>query len=208
MTNPREISPRFNLLADARFEPLRDSLRERVQAAASAITAETFPDVLDSTMRSVATSAFAAAGADEGSIWLAERSADNAVNALVAAYNTGPDASKLIVHRQPIAKGIISSVFAYEQPFCENQVYKNEKHDKTVDKSLGMVTVAMIAVPLYFAGSPRGIVSCVKRKPRAQKNDPPGFPMESLRPVQLAAEVLSRLIDHRLIGVTVGYQSE
>jgi hypothetical protein len=208
MTNPREMSPRFNLLTDSRFEPLKNALRERMQSAANAITAETFQDVLDTTMRGVVGSAFTAAGAHEGSIWLAERGADNEVGALVAAYNTGPDASKLIGFRQHIGQGIISSVFAYEQPFCENQVYKNEKHDKTVDRSLGTVTVAMIAVPLYFAGTPRGIVSCVQRKPRDEASDPPGFPMDSIRHVQLAAEVLSRLIDHRLLSVTVGYQPE
>ena len=66
----------------------------------------------------------------------------------------------------------------------------------------------MIAVPLYFAGAARGIVSCVQLKAADEVKDPPGFPMESLRHIQLAAEVLSRLLDHRLVGITVGFQSE
>ena len=205
------MSARFNLLPDPRFESLKDGLRERVQAAANALDVETFADLLDSTMRSVVNAGFASAGAHEGMIWLAERSGGAAteVDALVAAYNTGPDAEKIVgKFRQPIGRGLISTVFAYEQPFCENNVYRNQKQDKTLDQSLGVVTVAMIAVPLYFAGAARGIISCVQLKPAGEVNDPPGFPMESLRHVQLAAEVVSRLLDHRLVGVTVGYQSE
>ena len=205
------MSARFNLLPDPIFEPLKDGLRARVQSAANALDAETFADVLDPTMRSVVNAGFTAAGAHEGMIWLAERSADppGEIDALVAAYNTGPDAEKIVgKFRQPIGKGIISTVFAYEQPFCENNVYRNQKQDKTLDQTLGVVTVAMIAVPLYFAGAPRGIISCVQLKPAGEVNDPPGFPMESLRHVQLAAEILSRLLDHRLVSVTTGFQSE
>jgi hypothetical protein len=205
------MSARFNLQPDPRFEPLRDGLRERVKAAANALRAETFADLLDPTMRSVVNAGFDAAGAHEGMIWLAEHSEDSGgeVEALVAAYNTGPDAGKIVgKFRQPIGRGLISTVFAYEQPFCENNVYRNQKQDKTLDQTLGVVTVAMIAVPLYFAGAARGIVSCVQLKPADEVKDPPGFPMESLRHVQLAAEVLSRLLDHRLVGITVGFQSE
>ena len=68
------MSARFNLQPDPRFESLKDGLRERVQSAANTLDAETFADLLDSTMRSVVSAGFAAAGAHEGSIWLAERS--------------------------------------------------------------------------------------------------------------------------------------
>lgn len=205
------MSARFNLQPDPRFESLKDGLRERVQSAANTLDAETFADLLDSTMRSVVSAGFAAAGAHEGTVWLAERSSGPGaeVDALVVTYNTGPDAGKIVgKFRQPIERGLISSVFAYEQPFCENNVYRNQKQDKTLDQSLGVLTVAMIAVPFYFAGAARGIVSCVQLKQAGEIKDPPGFPMESLRHIQLAAEVLSRLLDHRLVGITVGFQSE
>jgi hypothetical protein len=207
------MTARFNLVPDIRFEPLQPGLRERVRSAANALDAQSFPSVLDSTMRGVLAAAFNAAGAHEGTLWLAERgeSSGASVSALVPVYNTGPNASRFVGNfRQPIGKGLISTVLLYEQPFCENNVHANQNQDKTLDQTLGVVTSAMIAVPLYFAGTPRGVISCVQLTssgaPAATVQD--GFSMEALAQVQLASEVLSRLLDHWLVGVTVGWRPE
>lgn len=204
MTSP---GARFNLVPDPRFEPQREGLRERIQTAANALRADTFADVLDSTMRGIVDAGFRAAGAHEGTVWLAERSGPltSDVEALVPVYNTGPEADRFVgTFRQPLNRGLISAVFAYEQPFCENDVYKNQKQDRTLDQTLGVLTASMIAVPLYFAGELRGIVSCVQLKRPGDPVDPPGFTMESLRHIQLASEVLTRLLDHWLIERTFG----
>lgn len=199
------MSTRFNLLSDPRFTPLHSALRERVLAAAEALDAQTFPDVLDGLMRSVVQSGFAASGAHEGTVWLVDQPQEN----LVPVYNTGPNAADFVGKlRQPLSRGLISMVFATEQPFCENDVHLHQAQDKTVDQSLGLVTCAMIAVPFYFAQRLRGVISCVQLKPAGRSDDPPGFSPASLRHMQLASHLLTRLIDHRLVGVTVGWEAE
>ncbi|MGI8619782.1 MAG: GAF domain-containing protein [Gemmatimonadaceae bacterium] len=207
---------RFNLLPDPRFEPLKESLRERVLAAAAALDPENFLDVFDAAMQNVVSTAFATAGADEGTVWLGARKRKSAEDATIAAlvpvFNTGPDAARFVgKHRQPIGKGLISGVFAYEQPFCENDVHRNEKQDPTLDRKLGVRTRAMIAVPLYFAGTVRGVISCVqltRGDADANPTAPRGFTMDDMRQIQFASEILTRLIDHRLVGVTVGWRAE
>ena len=204
---------RFTLLPDPRFEVMKESLRERVRTAADAIEPETCLDVFDPTMRSVVDAAVASAGAHEGTVWLGGRGADGSVEALVPVYNNGPRAADFVgkgKFRQPIGKGIISTVFAYEQPFCENDVDKNDRQDRTLDQRLGVRTSAMIAVPLYFAGSARGVISCVQLisgAPGASPT-PSGFSVENLRPVQFASEIVTRLLDYWLVGVTVGWATD
>lgn len=199
------MSKRFNLLADPRFAPHQTALQDRVRAAAEALDAETFPDVFDSVMRGVFLTGLRDAGAHEGTLWLV----DEAEEHLVPAVNTGSQAASFVgKFKQPLSRGLISMVYVTEQPFCENQVYAHQAQDRTLDQSLGVLTCSMIAVPLYFAQQLRGVISCVQLKPRDATDDPPGFSPESLRHVQLASEVVSRLLDHRLVSVTVGWQSE
>jgi hypothetical protein len=198
------MADRLNLLPDPRFAPLKAALQERVLAAAEALDQGNFASVLDPVMREVAREAFAAAGADEGTLWLA----DAAGEYLVPVHNTGPDADRFVGgFRQPLDRGMISTVFAVEQPFCENEVYRNERHDATLDRSLGVVTCGMIAVPFYLARRLRGILSCVRLKPSPDSPDPPHFTADELRRVELASHVLTRLLDARLLAVTVGWEA-
>jgi hypothetical protein len=199
------MSRRFNLLADPSFGPLQSALQERIGAAAAALDAETFPDLFDPVMRGVFATSLANAGAHEGALWLVDAAGEN----LVPVINTGPNAEGFVgEYRQPLSRGLISMVFATEQPFCENEVYRHQVQDKTLDSRLGVLTCSMIAVPFYFARQLRGVISCVQLKPQDAPEDPPGFSMASIRDVQLAAEVLSRLLDHRLVAVTVGWEAE
>jgi hypothetical protein len=73
---------------------------------------------------------------------------------------------------------------------------------------LQVQTCAMIAVPFYFLRACRGVVSCVQLKRlNSTEPDPPGFRPEHLARVQLAAALLSRLIEFRLVGQAVGWTS-
>ena len=197
------MTARFTLLPDPRFDALAAPLAQRMRDAAGAIEWQTFPDVLDPLMRSVLDTALSAAGADEGTIWLVERSGE----ALVPAYNTGPNAAAFVgSFRQPLTHGLISMVFATQQLFCDNQVYRNELQDKGLDQMLGLVTCAMIAVPFFYARESRGVLSCVQlRRQGSEAAERSGFAPNALRQIQRVAAVLGRLIDHYLLGTTVGW---
>jgi hypothetical protein len=95
-------------------------------------------------------------------------------------------------------------VFSSEQPFLENEIWKNSHHSKLLDSMLKLQTNAMIAVPFYFLGACRGVLSCVQ----LNKSDTPaggGFRAEHLAHVQRATAVLSQLIELRLLSCTVGW---
>lgn len=197
------MGTRLTLLPDERFLPLHERLRERVREAASAIDAGNFRELLDPLMRVVLEDAFRASDAHEGSVWLA----DDAQEHLVVAFNTGQHAARLEnAFRQPLSRGIISMVFRNGQPFCENDVYRNTSQDGTLDRSLDVLTCAMIAVPFGFANEVRGVISCVKLKPASStESDPPAFSPLDLQYVQRVGATLSRLLDFHLVATTVGW---
>jgi GAF domain-containing protein len=113
--------------------------------------------LLDHAELAALAAAFHAAGADEGTVWLLDPDG----HSLSAVRNTGPDAGLIEGFRQPVGSGLISMVLETEQLFCENEVQKNAAQDKRLDRRLGKITAAMIAVPLHLLGECRGVVSCV-----------------------------------------------
>lgn len=202
------MTPRLSLLPDPRFAPFRGALRERIDESLGALEPADFGALLDPLMRSVLEQGFAAAGADEGMIWL-ERGGN-----LFVAYRSVADPDGLVgTFCQPVRRGtadeggrrpgLVSGVYLHEQPFCENEVDRHAEQDSTLDRRLGVRTTAMIALPLYFAEARRGVVSCVQLL-REGEPRPEGFGPGSLAAVQLATETLSRLLDHRLLGVATG----
>jgi hypothetical protein len=67
----------------------------------------------------------------------------------------------------------------------------------------------MIVVPFYFLHGCRGVVSCVQLKRRgAKETEFPGFRPEHLERVQLAATLLSRLIEYKLLSQAVAWTNE
>jgi len=71
---------------------------------------------------------------------------------------------------------------------------------------LGVRTYALIAVPFYLFNHCLGVVSCVQlKKPDAREPEPPGFGSDDLSVVQRAAGILTRLLEYRLLGATVGW---
>jgi GAF domain-containing protein len=192
---------RLTLLPDGRFSPLLFALHERLTAAGRSITAHNFASMLDATMRRVIHMGFSDAHADEGTVWIADETED----ALVAAYNTGPSAQKLVGQcKQPLGAGLISMVFANERPFLENDVFTNSTQSKSVDSLLNLQTHAMIAAPLYFLDGCRGVISCVQLMVAGASDCGRGFDEEDKAGVCHAAATLGQLIDHRVLRSIVG----
>ncbi|HTQ84875.1 MAG TPA: hypothetical protein VMI93_01585 [Candidatus Solibacter sp.] len=191
----------MTLLPDERLAPLLPSLEESLAAAAEGVTPDTFVSLLDDTMRRVIQLSFRQAEADDGTLWLV----DEAKEVLVPAYNTGPDAERILKFRQPLTAGLVSMVFGNERPFMENQVPKNVRQDKTLDNQLGKQTLAMVIVPFYFLGACRGVISCVKMgvpgevQPESQR-----FAESAQAFLVHGSTVLGRLLDLSVLRTTLG----
>ena len=189
----------MTVLPDERLLALRPELMAALRDVAREISGEVFADFFDAPMRSLLVERFDRAGADEGTVWLldAERTT------LIPRFNSGPHAERFVgTFRQSVRAGMIGMVAATEQPICENEVCKNERQDRTLDERLQLRTWAMIAVPLYFFGELRGVISCVQFQ--SAESTPPGFSGEHLHDLQLIAGALSRLIEHRLLALCLG----
>ena len=110
--------------------------------------------------------------ADEGTVW----QLDEAGEALIPVWNSGRRASEFVgKHRQPLNAGLISLVCVTGQALCENSVYRHVGQDSTLDRTLGVLTCAMIVVPWLREGEIRGVVSCVKLKSSPEAPDPAPF---------------------------------
>lgn len=194
------LNSRLNILPDPAFLNLKPVLSERLERIAATLQPEQFASLLDPLMRQTIEHGFAEAGADEGTVWLLDQVGEN----LVPAWNSGPHAGQLVgKFKQPLKAGLICMVFSSEQPFLENEVWKNSRQSKLLDSMLEVQTSAMIAVPFYFLRACRGVVSCVRlTKPESET---PGFLPEHLTHVQRAAAILSQLVELRLISSTVGW---
>jgi hypothetical protein len=202
-------STRANFLPEPRFVPLRPALQEHLSKLGVAVTPENFLSVCDEMILKILKETFARIDADEGSIWLL----DSEKQHLVVAFNSGPNTAKITGFKQPLSKGIVSLVVASEHAFVENQVYKNAKHSKDLDKKLQKTTYSMIAVPFYFLNEVRGVVSCVQLlnvevrdgQAEATGETPRGFGPAELNAIQTIAAVVRDLIDYRLLGTAVGW---
>jgi GAF domain len=137
--------------------------------------------------------AFADVHADEGTIWLL----DEKQEALVPVWSSGPYGERFVgIHRQPLTAGLMSLICVTEQAICENAVYQNAQQDPTLDRRLGVLTCAMIAVPLRFRDAIHGGVSCVRLKStNASAPEPPPFSTADLALVTDAVREVERLIE-------------
>ena len=197
------MSSRGLIQPDPRFVELQPGLFERLDRIARSVHPEEFNALFDPLMRAVLRQGFAAARADEGTIWLPDETEEH----LIPVHNTGPNAERFVgKFKQPIHAGLLCLVYANEQPFVENEVYRNSLQSKLLDQELGLQTYALIAVPFCFLKGCRGVVSCVQLKdPRHPGKDPDGFNATALSQVEQAVAILSRLLELRLIGATIGW---
>jgi hypothetical protein len=137
--------------------------------------------------------AFDSVGADEGTIWLLDENEE----ALVPVWSSGPYGERFVgIHRQPLTAGLMSLICVTEQAICENSVYQNAQQDPTLDRRLGVLTCAMIAVPLRFRDAIHGGVSCVRlKRANASAPEPPPFSTADLALVTDAVREVERLIE-------------
>jgi GAF domain-containing protein len=198
------MSERLSLLQDTRLHAVQPLVIARLRELAEVVGSGAFDEFFDGTMRALVERCFTFIGAHEGTVWLldAERTY------LIPRFNTGPFADSFVgIFRQSVRVGMIGMVVSTEQPICENEVHKNQRQDRTLDRTLGLVTCAMVATPLYFAGELRGVLSAVQVKPEgADAPEPRGFAPEHLEAFQLAAVVLARLIEQQLLSLTLGLE--
>jgi hypothetical protein len=158
---------------------------------------ETWKRCMDADMVDRIMSGFAELGATEAAIWLRDAAGDH----LVPVFNNTPTLESLVgVYRQPLDRGIISMVLAIQSAVIERDVYKNPQHDSTVDRQLGQVTVHMMAVPLYFAGDSRGVISAVRLRSAGtdEDSDPPPFEETHLESLKKSARELGQSLDRSL----------
>ena len=197
------MNDRPSLLPSPEFEKLGSLLSDRVMRTAGSLGAGGFGEFLDPTMRDLLRRAFENAQAHEGAVWLADPERQH----LVICHAWGSHAEQVLGFKQPLEKGIVSMVFATEQPFCENKIYTNRMQARALDQQLGMLTCSMIATPLNFAKGLRGVVSCIKAKQTAEEEDPPGFPPHALGLMQQVAHVLGKLIEFELVSAITGWDN-
>ena len=195
------MSERFAVLNDDRLNAIRPIITARLQEAAGLVGGGAFEEFFDGTMQALLRDGLDRIGAHEGTVWLL----DPTRSFLMPRFNTGPNASEFVgKFRQTLCSGMISMVVATEQPICENEVQKNQQQDKTLDRQLGLLTCSMIAVPFYFTGEMRGVISGVRLKAAGDSDEPSGFGAEDLQALQLTATVLTRLIEYRLLSLVLG----
>src|ERR1044071_5937458 len=133
------MSKRLNLLPDPAFADLKPVLWERLERVAATIQPEQLGSLLDPLMRQILDQGFTQAGAHEGTLWLVDPAGEH----LVPAYNTGPPPGEIVgKFKQPLNAGLICMVFASEQPFLENDVWKNTAQSKLLDSRLQVQTCA------------------------------------------------------------------
>ncbi len=202
MTVP--MGDRLMHLSDARVVAVQPLVSARVRELAALTGVGGFEEFFDATMRVLLVESFRAVGAHEGTVWLLDESRTE----LVPRFNSGPNAAEFVGQfRLSLKVGMISMVVSTEQPICENEVHKNQQQNKDLDRKLGLLTCAMLAVPLYFAGELRGVISAVQLKPAgSEAPEPPGFTPQHLETLQLTASVLARLVEHQLYTMALGLQ--
>jgi len=200
------VTNRLNVLPEPAFAGLRSVLWERMTKLGDEIHAAQFRELLEPALQQILEQGFEGAGADEGTVWLVDATGEF----LEPAFNSGPHAAGIIGQfKQPLGAGLISMVFASEQPFLENEVSRNAQQSKLLDSQLRVQTQALIAVPFQFLNACRGVVSCVQLTPA---NGPAGklsgFHRESLAAVQCATKLLAQLIEYQILSHTVGWTCE
>ena len=194
---------RAKLLSNPQFARLGIDLEEHVEAWIQSSNPMETIGLLDEACTDLLAKTFLSVGGSEGTVWLA----DSAEKFLVAVYNSGPDSENLVGFEQPIGSGIISLVYAQQQPYCENEIEQSHGHDDTLDRKMHKHTAAMIAVPFYFAFQLRGVVSCVQLEeamPEDIGSPSAGFESAQVSELVRAVNTVERIINATLLTAALG----
>lgn len=195
-----ELSALAAHLADVRDEWLHHALKNHTSALLDGLPS----GLMHSTLRSI--------GADEGTVWLTP----DAGRTLTPCWNNGPLAVDFVGRfSMPATEGLTGLVFTSSMASSESEVCFNQMQNRMLDASLGVLTWAMLAVPLRLAGQVCGVITAVRlirradlgelqTMPRSRADFPAGyqppqsFSVADLATVDMTATVLGRLIDHRV----------
>jgi transcriptional regulator with GAF, ATPase, and Fis domain len=192
----------FEYIADPRLASAgAEALAHAARIAATQATSD-FPSVIDPLAQQCLRQTLHSVRADEGAIWLADAEREH----LTAAFTTQRPPNPLLGFQQPVSEGLISMVYATEQPLCVGRVNQDCRHSKKVDETLGQSTESMIAVPLEFGGEVRGVISCV-RFTRPPGEPDPDFSAEDLTAMQAVALVIQRLANLALLECVLELES-
>ena len=190
---------RLSLLKNSKFHQLGTDVEKHIESWIEAGDPTEIAELLDGVCLSVLTSVFNRIGGSEGTLWIANQTEGK----LVAALNSGPNASDIVGFEQPIGSGIISMVYAQQQPYCENEISSEAGHDDTLDRQIDKSTRAMVAVPFYFAFGLRGVVSCVQLQSKGSP-EPKGFESADVEEMVKAGNNVERLLNGKLLAVALG----
>lgn len=176
------------------------AFEQRLDEEAHQLSPENLGELLGPAGQELVSVTIAALPADSASIWLV----DSERTRMIVSHAEPP--SDLLNRKQSLDKGLISLVLASEQSVCENQVYEHAHHSKKIDKALGTVTCAMIAVPFYVGGVLRGVLTCVRLKDSPEAPDPPGFSAANLSRVKRLSSAIEQLLNYRILTGILGLE--
>jgi hypothetical protein len=191
-------------MQDARLAAVQPLVSARVRELGTLTGGRGFDEFFDATMRGLLVESFRNIGADEGTVWLL----DEGRTGLIPRYNSGPNAANFVDRFcLSLSDGMISMVVSTELPICENAISKHRRHSKKLDEKLALRTCAMVAVPFYFAGELRGVISAVQLRPaQSTEPDPSGFTPTHLAALQLTASILARLVERQFYSMALGME--
>jgi hypothetical protein len=187
------------LLPDPDLEELGDRVTQALEKYAKRLRPGDLVGLIDAPIESVLENVRINVAADSAGIWLVDESRENLVFSVV-----NPAAERIIGHKQALAEGFISLVFASEQPICENRVAEDARHSKQIDSALGETTEAMLAVPFYLGGILCGVVSAVRWRGGCASGE--AFGSGELQKIQRATVVLERLVNLALAKSILGLE--
>lgn len=210
----------FSSFGDPELSPLADQLAARREQFAAHCLKEKAAALIDGLPARLADTVLKSIGADEGSLWLAVDDGQ----ALLPIWNNGPDAARFVgSFKLPITQGISGFVFTSGIAACEAEVCFNQRQHRELDRNLGVLTWAMLAVPLVFGGAARGVITAVrlirlsdlpdlKRVPESRDDfpadftPPTAFGLADLSAMETTAGAVGRLIEHRLTAWVLGIE--
>jgi transcriptional regulator with GAF, ATPase, and Fis domain len=194
----------FSISPCSELTAASQQLRSKLSSAGDRLDADSFSHLLPALAKNTLLDTFRRIGAGHGAIWLVDSAGDH----LVPVFGCGDHADHFLngKFKLPADQGLISMVFATGQPFCENAIHLNPGHSPLLDKQLGVHTEAMIAIPLTFANSLRGIVSCVHLSEDHNGQEAKTFSGADLGDLELASATIARLLDLTLIEQILGWQ--
>jgi len=191
---------RLKLLKKPELSQLGTDVESHIESWLVSSTPSDVAGLLDDTCLEVLSRTFHRVGGSEGTVWLAKPDG----TALVAVFNSGSHAKDILGFEQPMGSGIISMVYAQQQPYCENEICPESGHDDTLDRRTSLPTRAMVAIPFYFAFGLRGVISCVQLKAEGQP-EPSGFKGSHVEDVVKAGNRVERLVNGKLLSLVLGF---